>query len=106
MSCSRTARGRERSSLLATASFSTEPGRDLEAVSLRIAETGSGSGTGGIRPLVGRVRAVFEAAADSDANVQSKHRRRFLSPWGAASKWRSPQAQSQMKRAIGELARR
>jgi hypothetical protein len=87
--------------------FSTgDPGGDLEAVSLasptdrRLDPARAEFGA-----LSAAVRAVFEAAADSDAERAKQPATTLDQAWGAAlTKGIPPQSQSQMKRDMGELA--
>ena len=87
--------------------FSTgDPGGDLEAVSLASpTDRRPDPAPPEFGALWAAVRAVFEAAADSDAERAKQAATTLDHAWGAAlSKGVPPQSQSQMKRNMGELA--
>ena len=87
--------------------FSTgDPGGDLEAVSLASpTDRRPDPAPAEFGALSAAVRAVFEAAADSDAERAKQAATTLDHAWGAAlSKGVPPQSQSQMKRDMGELA--
>src|SRR6185295_4815822 len=87
--------------------FSTgDPGGDLEAVSLASpTDRRPDPAPAEFGALSAAVRAVFEAAADSDAERAKQAATTLDHAWGAAlSKGVPPQSQSQMKRDLGELA--
>jgi hypothetical protein len=87
--------------------FSTgTPGGDLEAVSLASpTDRRPDPAPAEFGALSAAVRAVFEAAADSDAELAKQAVMTLDRAWGAAlTKGIPPQSQSQMKRDMGELA--
>jgi hypothetical protein len=87
--------------------FSTgDPGGDLEAVSLASpTDRRPDPAPAEFGALSAAVRAVFEAAADSDAERAKQAATTLDQAWGAAlTKGIPPQSQSQMKRDMGELA--
>ena len=87
--------------------FSTgDPGGDLEAVSLASpTDRRPDPAPAEFGALSAAVRAVFEAAADSDAERAKQAATTLDQAWGAAlTKGVPPQSQSQMKRDMGELA--
>ena len=87
--------------------FSTgDPGGDLEAVSLASpTDRRPDPAPAEFGALSAAVRAVFEAAADSDAEHAMQAATTLDQAWGAArTKSIPPQSQSQMKRDLGEMA--
>jgi hypothetical protein len=87
--------------------FSTgDPGGDLEAVSLASpTDRRPDPAPAEFDALSAAVRAVFEVAADSDAERAKQAATTLDQAWGAAlTKGVPPQSQSQMKRDMGELA--
>ena len=87
--------------------FSTgDPGGDLEAVSLASpTDRRPDPAPAEFGALSAAVRAVFEAAADSDAERAKQAATTLDQAWAAAiTKGVPPQSQSQMKRDMGELA--